>query len=307
MPGVNQHHPTRGPMIHEPATETPVVGTFDLCVIGGGCTGVFAAVQAARMGASVALIERGGFFGGVATAGLVNIWHSLLDTAGSRRIIAGLTDEVLRRLLRREAAVIEEANASVYARLNSAELICELDALVCEHRSIRPFLHARFVKPIRDGGRIVAAIIEDKTGRRAVRAARFIDATGDGDLIERAGLPTTRRDDLQPPTVCAILAGLDDVEAADERFGLDVAACNPDYPNALKPGFVWHSRIPGLRGLRMVTPTSSPPRRWKADARRGPSATSSMTIAQAESTSTWCNWLLTSASARRGTPNACTV
>ena len=61
--------------VSEPARRTPVVHECDLCVIGGSCTGVFAAVAAARLGAKVALIESNGFFGGVATASLVNIWH----------------------------------------------------------------------------------------------------------------------------------------------------------------------------------------------------------------------------------------
>jgi glycerol-3-phosphate dehydrogenase len=59
--------------IHEPARDVPVVYECDICVIGGGCTGVFAAVRAARLSATVALVESNGFFGGVATAGLVNI------------------------------------------------------------------------------------------------------------------------------------------------------------------------------------------------------------------------------------------
>ena len=58
-------------VIYEKARETPVVHECDLCVIGGSCTGLFAAVRAARLGASVALVENNGFFGGVATAGLV--------------------------------------------------------------------------------------------------------------------------------------------------------------------------------------------------------------------------------------------
>ena len=68
--------------IREPAQETPIVHECDLCVVGGGCTGVFAAVRAARLGATVALVENNGFFGGVATAGLVNVWHSIYDTVG---------------------------------------------------------------------------------------------------------------------------------------------------------------------------------------------------------------------------------
>lgn len=58
--------------VREPARETPVVHECDVCVVGGSCTGVFAAVAAARLGAKVALIESNGFFGGVATASLVN-------------------------------------------------------------------------------------------------------------------------------------------------------------------------------------------------------------------------------------------
>lgn len=41
-------------------------GTFDLVVVGGGCTGVFAAIRAARLGLKVAIIERSNCFGGVA-------------------------------------------------------------------------------------------------------------------------------------------------------------------------------------------------------------------------------------------------
>ena len=44
----------------------------------------FAAVAAARLGARVALVENLGMFGGVATASLVNIWHSTFDTKDQR-------------------------------------------------------------------------------------------------------------------------------------------------------------------------------------------------------------------------------
>ncbi|NLF32215.1 MAG: FAD-dependent oxidoreductase, partial [Planctomycetes bacterium] len=97
-------------VIEEPPLRTPVAGRFDVCVIGGSCTGVFAAVQAARMGASVALVEDQGLWGGVATAGLVNIWHSVFDTTYTRQIIGGLTQEVVDRLLARGGAAINDYN-----------------------------------------------------------------------------------------------------------------------------------------------------------------------------------------------------
>lgn len=49
----------------------PVTGEYDVVVCGGGPGGWIAAVAAARMGARTALIERYGFVGGMATAGLV--------------------------------------------------------------------------------------------------------------------------------------------------------------------------------------------------------------------------------------------
>ena len=66
--------------IYEPARQIPVVREADVCVLGGGCTGVFAAIRAARLGMRVLLIEREGMLGGAAVGGLVNIWHTLMDT-----------------------------------------------------------------------------------------------------------------------------------------------------------------------------------------------------------------------------------
>ena len=46
--------------------------SYDVIVAGGGPGGCGAAVAAGRLGAKVLLIERYGFLGGMATAGLVN-------------------------------------------------------------------------------------------------------------------------------------------------------------------------------------------------------------------------------------------
>ncbi|MBO5219059.1 MAG: FAD-dependent oxidoreductase, partial [Clostridia bacterium] len=81
--------------IFEPARAIPVVREADVCVLGGSCTGVFAAVRAARLGMRVVLIERENMLGGAAVTGLVNIWHTLKDMDENEQIIAGLTEEVI--------------------------------------------------------------------------------------------------------------------------------------------------------------------------------------------------------------------
>jgi hypothetical protein len=239
----------------EPSRETPVVYACDVCVVGGSCTGVFAAVRAAQLGATVALIENNGMLGGVATAGLVSIWHSLFDTSGSLRIIGGLTLEVIERLHRRGAAVLHQNDPSKHAVLNTAELAIELDEVVRAHAGIRPFLHTRFVWPVLEGDRVTAAIVEDKTGRRAIVARCFIDASGDGDLLQRAGLGTRVLADLQPPTTCALIHGLDEVCRRNPGFSLATAVHDPRHANALKRGFLWSAAVAGVPGATMVAGT----------------------------------------------------
>ena len=52
--------------------KTPVVGQYDVIVVGGGPAGVGAALSAARNGASTLLIEQHAFLGGMWTAGFMN-------------------------------------------------------------------------------------------------------------------------------------------------------------------------------------------------------------------------------------------
>ena len=89
--------------IREEAKNTPVAYKADICVVGGSCTGVFAAVRAARLGARVAIVENNGFFAGVATAGLATVWHSAYDMSCQQQIVAGLSLEIIDRLRTRGA------------------------------------------------------------------------------------------------------------------------------------------------------------------------------------------------------------
>jgi flavin-dependent dehydrogenase len=54
--------------IREPAKDLPVTHEADIVVVGGSCTGVFAALRAARLGMRVAIIEKQNCFAGVACA-----------------------------------------------------------------------------------------------------------------------------------------------------------------------------------------------------------------------------------------------
>lgn len=234
-------------MIEEAARRVPIAGEYDVCVLGGSCTGVFAAVRAARLGARVALVEGQNCFGGVATAGMVCVWHSFYDTEFKRKIIAGLTEEVVTRLQRRDAAVFCENSPSIYCKFNSEELKIELDELVRES-GITPFLHTSYCAPALDGTTLRAVFVENKDGRSAIAAKVFIDATGDGDLAAACGLPYTVDAHLQPPTTCAKIGGLGDLDL--NRVLLERRA-EFDWPEDSG----WQCDFPGSGDVRMYANT----------------------------------------------------
>ena len=249
--------------IQEPARDIPVIHEVDLCILGGSTTGVFAAVAAARLGLRVAIVEQMGFFGGVATAGMVNIWHSLLSTDGKLTTIAGLTQETIDRLGKRGAVNFKDPVVwSGSFHINTEVLKIVLDEMVTE-AGIRPFLHARFCVPHIEDGKPTAAVIEDKTGRRAIKAKYFIDATGDGDFIHRCGFPVRKAAKLQPPTACVALRGLSAIapkfpEYATNRFpGLDLhkIVFDSKFPQALKKGTAWWCKVAGSTDETLLAAT----------------------------------------------------
>jgi len=216
----------------------PFLKKFDICVVGGSCTGVFAAVKAARLGASVAIIEKQNAFGGVATNGLVNIWHSLYNTEKNKQIIAGLTYEVIERLAKRDAIIYGREDRRSHFTLNTQELKIELDELIFESK-ITPYFHTLFSEPYFDSnGNLEGVIIDNKSGRGIIRAKYFIDATGDGDLCERMGMETYIHDYIQPPSTTAYFEGWD-----SEQFNSLLKTHGKEFK--IPDGFVWGAQLPG--------------------------------------------------------------
>ena len=230
--------------IEEKARTIPVIHDCDVCVLGGSCTGVFAAVRAAQSGSKVALVEKQNAFGGAATSGLVAIWHRLKDRDFKRTIIGGLTQSMIDRLT--AIGACDDKGWDRSFNINTEELKIELDKLVMDH-GVTPFLHTVYTRPVVEGNRVKAVFIENKNGRQAIRAKVFIDATGDGDLAKDAGIPFTIRQGLQPPTTGANIQGLPDdilnlIKTHGEAFGL-------------KKDSGWGTVIPGTRDVRLCAYT----------------------------------------------------
>jgi len=156
-------------------------GEFDVVVVGGGLGGFSAAVSAARNGASTLLLERYGFLGGMATAGLVNPFMSF--HVGGREIIKGILREVIERLT--EMGGYNPKNRSFDPEI----MKYILDRMALE-AGVELLYHTVFIDSVvSEGGYIKGILIYNKSGLSLVMGKMFVDGTGDGDLAVSAGAP----------------------------------------------------------------------------------------------------------------------
>ena len=199
--------------IDEPPRRTPLMAETDVLVVGGGPAGIAAAVCAARHGARTLLVERYGFLGGMGTAGGVTNFAGLYGKRDGEtvQLVHGVVDELLERIDRLGGLNAPQDGLQGRIRVRSYDIPaykCAADQLLLD-AGVQPLFHAWLAGAACDeAGRLAAAIVETKSGRGAIRARWFIDASGDADLAHHAGVPYDlgdgRGDALYPSTMCRV-------------------------------------------------------------------------------------------------------
>ena len=159
---------------------------LDVAVVGGGPAGTAAALSAKRFNVDVTLVERYGYFGGLATGGLVLAIFPLYD-GNNRQVIRGIGEEMMRRLDALKFGVIERNKAPVYPTVDPEAFKYVLAEMVLDSR-MDAFLDCWGVDAIMDSnGAVRGAVFESKSGRQAILADVVVDASGDGDIYAAAG------------------------------------------------------------------------------------------------------------------------
>ncbi|TLD71995.1 FAD-dependent oxidoreductase [Phragmitibacter flavus] len=163
----------------------------DLCVYGGTSGGGSAAVQAARMGKSVVLIEPGKHLGGMTAGGL-----SAVDI-GDPRSVGGFAREYFTQLAATTGVTLAwdkpfqskaggPATGGAYAiEPHQAE---KLFIKMAAEAGVRVHFDARLTSVTKDGPRITSITTEDGD---VFTAKMFIDATYEGDQMAKAGVSYT--------------------------------------------------------------------------------------------------------------------
>ncbi len=180
----------------EPARQLPV-RQFDVVVAGGGTAGVVAAIAAARQGAKTMLIERKGYTGGTAAEGgtalhsFYNLWKGFPGVK-KRKVVRGIAAEMVDRL----ATVGGTTGYPEMAKHYDYDSVCtaidvELYKLttfeMLDEAGVFVAVNTLLAGAIMDGRHVTGVITESRSGREAIYARAFVDATAYGDLAAFAG------------------------------------------------------------------------------------------------------------------------
>jgi glycine/D-amino acid oxidase-like deaminating enzyme len=170
-------------------------------VVGGGSAGCCAALAAAGEGvASVLLVERYGFLGGSSTQMLDTFYGFFTPGAEPRKVVGGVPDRVVDALDAAGAVFLRPNTygAGTGVNYNPERLKLIWDELLAA-TGVRVLLHATLVAAeTDDAGRIAGVVISTKRGFFRIAARRCIDASGDADLCELAGIDSEKAGEHEP-------------------------------------------------------------------------------------------------------------
>ncbi len=198
----------------------------DVLVIGGGVSGISAAICAAREGVKVILAEANGCLGGTATSGLVGPFMTCSDAKGEKQIIKGIYKEFVDSMESLNGAIQPmkcEAGTSYSGYYTKGHKNCgpfsaETLKLVAEEKCISSRVNILYtltlIHIIKNGNKIEKAVFASKSKIYTIKAKRYIDCTGDANAAYLAGAEFNMEsaDKLQATSLFFEIDGIDKSE-----------------------------------------------------------------------------------------------
>jgi hypothetical protein len=192
-----------------------IYGNYDVVVVGGGTSGVAAAIASARAGANTILIERLGTLGGqMNVSGPPGFAYAYMFNPRREQIIAGIMEETHQRLLQEGHAL---PHTTPDFRIGYSFSLVDPDywgLLIFEmmtENGVNLLLHSLAVDVLKEGNSIKGVVVENTSGRQAVLGKVIIDCTGEAHIAARAGAPYDQapKEILEPHTVSFTVDGVD--------------------------------------------------------------------------------------------------
>lgn len=198
----------------------------DIAVLGAGTAGLCAAIEAAREGMKVVLVEGSDRLGGV-----MSVCQGMPLGCGYplQKSVGGIFKEYVDKLFAQEppAAWIRLLPNSPYGWdvYYNQDIAMALWYQMLEDAGVKLILRAYTGEVMMDGDQITSVEYHDMTGTSLIKAKIFLDCTGNGDIAARAGVPYEVGDDqgrMMAATMTFIMANVD----MDAAFPTDDKECH---------------------------------------------------------------------------------
>jgi FAD dependent oxidoreductase len=209
----------------QPTTSTRVVRregrtaprelSVDICVVGAGIAGTSAALQAARLGRRVAIVDGLPALGGQAVNSIISTFCGLFSNGThGYQFTYGIADQILGDL--------EKQDKALYYRNGPITTVVYYDEIALgrwveraiEKAGVIPLVGAVLREVSVEGRRIAKLHFATRYGDVTIKATGFIDATGDAALAWNAGLSCREPSDAKVyGTQMVVLEGIDETNA----------------------------------------------------------------------------------------------
>jgi flavin-dependent dehydrogenase len=201
-------------IVRRPAGGSSRQVSADICVLGAGIAGVSAALEAARLGRKVALVDSLPALGGQAVNSIIGTFCGLFaNGTHGYQFTHGIADDILRDLGAQGALHYRRGGPSNTTVVMYDEVVLSRWVEEAVRKAEVTVLLGAILRAVtRDGGRVRALGLATRYGDVTLSAMGFVDATGDAALTWEAGFPC--REHADGPiygTQMMVLEGIDEM------------------------------------------------------------------------------------------------
>jgi 2-polyprenyl-6-methoxyphenol hydroxylase-like FAD-dependent oxidoreductase len=225
----------------------------DVCVVGAGISGVAAALESAKLGRKVALVDGLPALGGQAVNSIIGIFCGLFGNGSNgRQFTFGVAEDILRDLGEQGVLHYRRGPFTTVVMYDEVALSRWIEESV-RKAGIDPVLGAVLTDVHREGPRIARLDLETRYGGVDISAKGFVDASGDAALSWLAGVECQEPEAKNYGTQMVVLENVAEDDYPDRFEMADrLARLAPEYGLVRHDGFAFNFTGRGIALVNMT-------------------------------------------------------